>query len=140
MSETITISEEARKAADFLQPIDSRFGRDYVEQTIQSAINSANRFQVEAFFIGMSDAAGKPVGSFKNGGEWIDYIKGELAEKEKEIAELRRQIGTDFMAGVVIEHEKRIAEARKIIEHVGWTSSERPDVIKAAEKWLEGKP
>jgi len=62
------------------------------------------------------------------------------AAKDKEIAELRSQIGNDFMAGVVIEHEKRIAAARLLIGSIGWTSCDFPDVIKAAEKWLEGKP
>lgn len=36
----LAVSEAAKNAADFLQPMDSRFGREYVEQTIQLAMNS----------------------------------------------------------------------------------------------------
>lgn len=45
---SIKISEAARKAADFLQPMDSRFGREYAEKTIQLAINEACKPLVEA--------------------------------------------------------------------------------------------
>ena len=34
----------------------------------------------------------------------------------------------------------RLEGARSLIQHIGWTSSERTDIIQCAEKWLEGKP
>jgi len=94
-------------------------------------------------------------------------IDSALAEKDKEIAELRYKIGTDFMAGVVIEKDERIAElraelkrvyettsadtrlfdaqmriaeARKLIEKLGTVAHDSMDVLTTAEKWLEGKP
>lgn len=115
-------------------------GDDVAAVKFQGAIDAALKFHTEAFFVGLAEAAGKPVGSFKTGGEWIDHIKGQLADKDREIAELSRQIGTDFMAGVVIEHEKRIAEARRFIERIGTVGADSAECVEAAQKWLEGKP
>lgn len=65
-------------------------------------------------------------------------VRAVIDENYAEIASLRHQIETDFMSALVIKHEQRLVEARRLIGTIGWTSSERTDVIRDAEKWLEG--
>ena len=66
-----------------------------------------------------------------------DELRSAIDGKDKEIAELREKIGTDFMAGVVIEHENHLAEARRLIEHYSRLAG---DDTSDCKKWLEGKP
>lgn len=70
----------------------------------------------------------------------IRRLTETCAEKDKEIAELRHQIGTDFMAALVIKQEQRLVEARRLIETFGTIATDSMDVYRSAQKWLEGTP
>jgi hypothetical protein len=71
-------------------------------------------------------------------------MQAAFAEKDAQIAKLKKsflQTEESRMAWLseFDNYRKRLAEARVLIGCIGWTSSERTDVIMAAEKWLAGE-
>lgn len=119
MSDTIKISEEARKAAtrihQRLYPIEhdgSPFHESWVREQakdIQLAVNAVTAEKDK-----------------------------KIAELEKETLELAEQLAFQrTLEGRVIVQQQRLSEARFLIERIGTVAVGRSDVIMAAGKWLE---
>ena len=84
------------------------------------------------------------------------HLKQQVAEacaaKDAEIAKLKESFlqSQDARQGwlrefdgykkTILLQQQRLSEATFIIERIGTTEAERPEVIRAAENWLKSKP